>query len=104
MRILHIIWITILLGFSVSQFAFSQESRKSSKPTRAERKAKKAEVRQEKEARKAELRGKKRHYQIQDKKTRKRMKKHRRKVDKHFPGKPQSFLRQDEKSFFVTAL
>lgn len=83
----------LLLTFSISNFVFAQENNsKSSKPTKAQRKAEKVKAKQEKQARKAELKGKKRHFQLQDKKTRKRMKKHRKKVDKHFPGKPQSDL------------
>lgn len=104
MRIILKIIILFILVFSISNFVLAQESKsKSSKPTKAQRKAEKAKIKQEKKARKAELKGKKRHYQLQDKKTRKRMKKHRKKVDKHFPGKPQSYFRQDEKKFFYPA-
>lgn len=102
MRCILKIIILFILAFSVSNFVSAQESNsKSSKPTKAQRKAEKAKVRQEKKARKAELKGKKRHFMLQDKKTRKRMKKHRKKVDKHFPGKPQSEFRTNKKNYYL---
>jgi hypothetical protein len=71
---------------------FSQHNASDAKPTKAQKKAQKARLQQEKRAQKAIHEGKKRHYQLQDKKTRKRMKKNRRKVDKYSPGKPRSFF------------
>lgn len=101
MRNLLKLIILLILAVSLSHFVSAQESNsKSSKPTKAQRKADKVKARQEKQARKAELKGKKRHFQLQDKKTRKRMKKHRKKVDKHFPGKPQSYFRKEESNYY----
>ena len=71
--------------------AFAQEN---SKQTKAQKKADKNKEKREADNRKAELAGKKFHYKIQDKATRKRMKKHRRRVDHGYPsGRPGFFKR-----------
>ncbi len=85
----------IMIAF-ISDPVFSQQGSSETKPTRAQKKAHKARIQQEKKAKKAIHEGKKRHYQLQDKKTRKRMKKNRRKVDKYSPGKPHSFFYREE--------
>lgn len=69
-------------------------AQENSTATKAQKKADKKKEKQEANKRKSELKGKKFHYQIQDKATRKRMKKHRRKVDHGYPsGKPGFFKR-----------
>lgn len=63
---------------------FAQDN---SKSTKAQKKADKKEKERLKKDRKADLEGKKFHYKIQDKATRKRMKKNRKKVDHYSPYK-----------------
>ncbi|MFI5219743.1 MAG: hypothetical protein ACHQNT_09665, partial [Bacteroidia bacterium] len=60
--------------------------------TKAQKKAEKKETQRMEKSRKADIKGKKRHYKIQDRKTRKRMKKHRKQVDRSFVyNKPDFF-------------
>jgi hypothetical protein len=74
--------ILIVFLWMMPMLIFAQDN---SKPTKAQKKADKKKEQQLKQKRKDEIAGKKFHYKIQDKKTRKRMKKHRKHVDKSAP-------------------
>lgn len=70
---------------------FAQEN---SSATKAQKKADKKKQERIEKSRKADLKGKKRHYKIQEKETRKRMKKHRRKVDHTYPSRRPGFFKR----------
>jgi hypothetical protein len=74
--------ILFLLLLSVPLVLSAQDN---SKATKAQKKAEKKKQQRIEKDRKADLKAKKFHYKIQDKATRKRMKKHRRAVDQHSP-------------------
>jgi hypothetical protein len=61
---------------------FAQDN---SKATKTQKKAEKKKEKKAEQSRRDEAKAKKFHYKIQDKKTRKRMKKHRRQVDQNAP-------------------
>jgi hypothetical protein len=70
----------LLLMFPLVLFA-----QDNSKATKAQKKAEKKKQEKIEKDRKEDLKAKKFHYKIQDKATRKRMKKHRKQVDEHAP-------------------
>ncbi len=79
---------TLLCTLALSGFA--QEA----KATKAQKKAEKKKEQKIAKSRKADLKGKSRHYKLQDKKTRKRMKKHRKRVNQHYPGDRPGFFKR----------
>ena len=81
----------LLLLLIFPLFAFAQEN---SNATKAQKKAEKQEIKRKEKARKADLKGKQRHYKIQDRKTRKRMKKHRRQVNSIYIGERPGFFKR----------
>lgn len=70
----------VLMLFPVVLFA-----QDNSKATKAQKKAEKKKEQKAEKSRRDDIRAKKSHYKIQDKATRKRMKKHRRQVDQNSP-------------------
>ena len=82
----------LIFLLAVPLIAFAQDN---SSQTKAQKKAEKAKEKKLSEERKADLKGKQFHYKIQDKATRKRMKKNRRKVDHNYAGeKPPGFFKR----------
>ena len=71
--------------------AMAQES---SKATKAQKKAERKKEQKLAKSRKAGLKGKQRHHKLQDKKTRKKMKRHRKRVNRHYPGDKPGFFRR----------
>lgn len=63
------------------------------KPTKKQRKADQKKEQRAKDAKKSEFRSKKQHLKLQDKATRKRMKKHKRKGTHYVSTKPNFFRR-----------
>jgi len=84
---------------ATSVHAFAQEA----KATKAQKKVEKKKEQRVERDRKSDLKGKKRHYMLQDKKTRKKMKRHRRRVNKNYPSDKPGFFRRifRKKNYYI---
>jgi len=81
-RISRLLFLVLML-FSLGSFAQEEQ-----KMTKKQRKAHEKKEQQKQDARKAEIEGRKHHLKLQDKKTRKRMKKNRKKGSGYVSSKP----------------
>jgi Ni/Co efflux regulator RcnB len=81
-RVLSLTGVFLLLSVAV---AFAQEEQPM---TKKQKKAHEKKEQQKQDARKAEIEGRKRHMKLQDKETRKRMKKNRKKGSNYVSRKP----------------
>lgn len=79
------------------------QAQESAKVTKAQKKADKKKEQLLEKQRKAELKGKQRHYKLQDRQTRKRMRKHRKRVDQHYPGDRPGFFKRlfGKKNYYI---
>lgn len=82
--------IALIIVMLVPLFVFAQDD---PKPTKKQKKAEQKKEQRKQDAKKSELRSKKQHLNIQDKKTRKRMKKNRKKGSVYVSRRPGFFSR-----------